>query len=245
MASAPVAILGSRPAAIQPTWDTDEELGIKGRDDSDSDDDRAPAPVAVKRQKTGKSKPLPPKRLHVTSRSAFYSLFEECESAGYNVAVWVLNTSIRLPTTVMPMPCHAYRNDSPCENLDVDERVTPKAQAKKMRKDGTECDILNGWDPGRADLAGIAVAAWEIADHVVQYELNVAVVVSDAGGDAAKLLAGCAAQAIRRLATAEEAKSVIGAEAPQATKEQFKKIYKAFSRWTRTTAPHEIMDFAL
>ena len=244
MASAPVAILGSRPAVVQPTWDTDEELGIKGRDgDSDDDDDFA-APVSVKRQKTSRSRPLPPKRLHVTSRSAFYSLFEECDSAGFEIAVWVLNTSIRLPTAVTPMPCHAYRQDSPCENLDVDERVTPEAQRKKMRKEGTEADILDGWDPGRADLAGIAVAAWEIADYVVQDELNVAVVVSHAGGDAAKLLAGCAAQAIRRLATAEEARAVIGTEAPQPKKEQFKRIYKAFSRWTRTTAHHEIMDHA-
>lgn len=247
MTSQPVPKWVSRVADEQPTFgDTDEELGIKGRDsDADSDDDLAPAPVAVKRQKTSKAKERPPERIYVVSRTEFYATYEKLGSAGYDLAVWTLNHSVRLPSDVTPMACFAYRNDSQCENLEVDERVTPAAQRKKLEADGRAEESMNGWEPGRADLAGIAVAAWEIADYVVKDDMNVAIVASEIGGDAAKLLGGCAAQAVRRMATAEEAKAIIGTEAPQPKKEQFRKIYRKFRDWTRTTAAHEIMDHAV
>lgn len=238
----PTVGFSAKRAAEQPTFgDTDDELGISENGESNTGSSSKPT---VKRQKL-KAKQQTSKRLFVASASSFHAVYEDLDSRGYSIAAWPLNNSIRLPSDVTLMPCHAYRNGTPCENLDVDERVATKAQKKKAKDDACGDDFQDGWDPGRADLAGIAIAAYEIADYILDDEDNAAVVVSELGGDATKLLVGCAAQAIRRIGTPEEAKKIFGSTIDHPAKPQFKKISTSFANWTRVTAQVEIMDHAL
>lgn len=202
----------------QPTFgDTDDELGI-------SVDDRVPLQPAKKAKKETKE-PVA-RRLFVVSEGTLFAKVEELIDNGFNVEVVPMNYSIahrKLQSGAHYKEICTYRLDSPAENFDVDETG-------------------NAWEPGAAELAGIAVYAYEVADFLLESERNSVIVVSKRGGNAPKLLAGCAAQAVRKLATREKV-ALIGGRSPHPTGE-LKKVYEAFPKWTRVTAPHEIVSFA-
>ena len=64
-----------------------------------------------------------------------------------------------------------------------------------------------------AELDGFAVLAWEVAEELVANDRQGAVIVSEHGADAVKLLAGCVSQAVRRLASKEVAAKIVGSRA--------------------------------
>jgi hypothetical protein len=144
------------------------------------------------------------------------------EAMDYVINVYPLNYAMRFVGNVTVVPCHAYRQGSPAENLDVQEK--------------------GGWDPGKAELDGFAVIAYEIAEDLVNNDRHGAVIVSDNGGDAVKLLAGCVCQAVRRLASKDAATKIIGTRAiqPSSKNPDLCKIYKSFGSWTKVTARAEI-----
>jgi len=224
----PVARAASRTKLVsyvceeQPTFgDTDDELGI-------AKEDRMPMQPAKKAKIAKKEKKEPvARRLFVSSEGVLLTKVDELVLNDYNVAIVPMNYSIshrtQLPNGAHYMDCHAYRQDSPAENFDVVETG-------------------NAWEPGAAELAGIAVTAYEIAEFLVESERNSVIVVSKRG-NAPKLLVGCASQVVRKLVPRGEAASIIGHQAPHLTGE-LKKVYEAFPKWTRVTAPHEIVSFA-
>lgn len=206
----------------QPTFgDTDDELGI-------SEEHRVPS-QPVKKAKIAKKERKGPvaRRLFVSSEGALLTKVDELVCNDLNVAIAPMNYSItnrKFNNDAHYMQVNSYRCDAPAENLDVDETG-------------------NAWEPGAAELAGIAVNAYEIADFLLESERNAVIVVSKRGGNAPKLLAGCAAQAVRKLAAREEAALIVGHQAPHPTGE-LKKVFDAFPKWTRITAPHDIASFA-
>jgi hypothetical protein len=193
----------------QPTFgDTDDELGVTTQ--------------AIKKQKVEKKKSPPaPKthRLQIASRNTIHGVLQEMDCMGHTVRVYPLNYTIKASgSDVEIVPCHAYRKGSPAENYDVDEK--------------------DGWDPGHAEMEGIAVLAYEIAEWLCENEGNAVVVVSNHCGDATRLLAGCAAQAVRRLLgkTSKEASAIVGSQASKPRSSVLKKVYEDFGKWTKITA---------
>ena len=174
-------------------------------------------PIAKKQKKIEAS----PKRLSFASESTMCSKIDALVSMGHTVLIYPMNYSISPVGNANLVECHAYRNGVQAENLDVDERTS--------------------YEPGRAELTGIAVLAYEIAETLTDDDSVAVVVVSKKGGNAARLLAGCAALAVRRIASPDKAKSIVGGHAPQPTGE-LKKIYDAFPKWSKVTAPHEIVS---
>lgn len=209
-------VLSSR-LAVQPTFgDTDDELGIT--------ENSQHKPSIAKKQKKIEA---PPKRLSFASESTLYSKIDALVSIGYTVLVYPMNWRVCRwgIGSASVVECHVYRNGIQAENMDVEDyHASP-------------------WEPGRAELAGIAVLAYEIAETLTHDDAVAVVVVSKKGGNAVRLLAGCAALAVRRIASPEKSKSIVGAYAPQPTG-KLKKIYDAFPKWTKITAPHEIVSFA-
>lgn len=225
----PVARVASRTTLVsyvceeQPTFgDTDDELGV-------AKEDCVPMQQPAKKAKIAKKEKKEPvaRRLFVSSEGALLTKVDELVCNNFDVAIVPMNYSIAhrpLQNGSHYMDCHAYRQDSPAENFDVDETG-------------------NAWEPGAAELSGIAVSAYEIAEFLLESDRNSAIVVSKRGGNAPKLLAGCAAQAVRKLGTRERAASIIGHQAPHPAGE-LKKVYDAFPKWTRVAAPREIVSFA-
>ena len=206
-------LLGPTLAVAQPTF------GDTDDELGVSDCDDRPNPT-VKKQKR------PAKRLDFASESNLAAKLDALACNGRSVFVFPMNyaTGNRAAGIAHVVECFAYRNGVQAENLDV-------------------VDETKEWEPGRAELAGIAVAAFEIAEILTTDDTSAVVVVSKKGGNAAKLMAGCAAQAVRRLGSQEQAKSIVGGYAPQPVG-ALKRIYESFPKWTKTTAPHEITAFA-
>ena len=189
----------------------------------DSDDDLV---VPKKKQCVVAEKVRPAVRLAIASKSTIHGVLEAMESMDYVINIYPLNYAMRFTGNVNVVPCHAYRNGSPAENYDVQEK--------------------GGFEPGKAELDGFAVLAYEIAEDLVANKCHAAVIVSELGGDAVRLLAGCASQAIRKIASRETAATIIGSRAvqPSAKATELCKISKMFgASWTKITARAEISKF--
>jgi len=206
-------LLGPTLAIDQPTF-------------GDTDDELGATDSVGRPTPAAKKQKRPAKRLEFASESNLASKLDDLAANGHSISIFPMNysTGQHAIGSADVVACFAYRNDAPAENLEV-------------------VDETKLWEPGRAELAGIAVAAFEIAEILTTDDTSAVVVVSKKGGNAAKLLAGCAAQAVRRLVSREHAKSIIGSYAPQPTGD-LKRIYEAFPKWTKITAPHEIVGFA-
>lgn len=262
------SVLVSRASVEQPTFDdTDDELGIAKKESP-------PAPPAKKaRVAKREARAGVVRRLFATSEGALRAKVDELLSIDLEVAIVPMNYAIAhqpLQDGAHYVDCHTYRNNSPAENFDVDES-SPDEAAGRLKRKGKNDSIVSDcepevflpmsafgkegplppdtwprkdvWEPGAAELAGIAVHAYEIADYLLASKRNAVIVVSKKGGNAPKLLAGCVAQAVRKLATRDEAIAIVGHRAPYPTGELVR-IYDAFPKWTRITAPHEIVSFA-
>jgi hypothetical protein len=178
--------------------------------------------VVPKLKKPKVEKSYSPLRLSIASKSTIHGVIESMESMGYTINIYGLNYAMRFTGNVTVVPCHAYRNGSPAENFDVQEK--------------------GDWDPGKAELDGFAVLAWEIAEDLVNNDRHGAVIVSEQGGEAVKLLAGCVCQAVRRLVSKDAAIKIVGSRAiqPSSKNPDLCKIYKSFGSWTKVTARAEI-----
>jgi len=174
----------------------------------------------LKKQKVERS--YSPLRLSIASKSTIHGVLESMEAMGFDIKIYPLNYAMRFVGNVTIVPCHAYRHGSPAENFQVQEK--------------------GGWDPGKAELDGFAVLAWEIAEDLVANDRHGAVIASDVGGDAVKLLTGCVSQAIRRLVSKEVATKIVGSRAiqPSSKNPYLCNIYKSFGSWTKVTARSEI-----
>jgi hypothetical protein len=114
--------------------------------------------------------------------------------------------------------CFAYRNGFEAENLDV-------------------CEEKGHFDPGKAELAGFAVLAYEIAEDLIETK-NVAIIASFSGGDAVKLLCEMVATAVRRIA-GTKVTEIIG-RAPKPKSKELQNICQKFSKMSKTVARVEL-----
>ena len=188
----------------------------------DSDDEIQPQ----KKQKTPQKKIEP--RLAFASSGTIHGVFDAVTVAGFHTMAFALNYGVNTPCNKTPL--YVYRNGSPAENFDV---VEPKKSKSKQDQ----------FEPGRAELVGIAVAAFEIAEFLVEDEQNAAIVVSKEGGDAARLVAACVAQVVRRqVVGAATAQAIVG-RSTQPAHPGLKKLVNKFKTWSKSTAKFEIADF--
>jgi hypothetical protein len=208
----------STKCVLQPTFgDTDDELGV--------DPTQVPSQPANKKQKKKKEEnqeTSDSKRLCFASAKTVDKTIQTLLDLDYHVTVYLMNTALanRRFCGAKVADCYEYRGGAQSANFDVDESET-------------------SWDPGHDELVGIAHSAYEIADYLIENDRNVAIVLSTRGKDAARLLAACAAQAVRKQAPRAVATSIIGPKAPHTTG-LLNNIYQKFPTWSRITAPHEI-----
>lgn len=199
----------------QPTFgDTDDELGVTKQ------------PRKKQKAESKKAKVLNTRRLQIASRSTIHGVLEQLDCMGYKIRVYPLNYAIKVSGVAAEVvPCHTYRKGSPAEDYDVAEEK-------------------DGWDAGHAEMEGIAVLSYEIAEWLCEDETNSVVVVSNVCGDAARLLAGCTAQAVRRVLgkTSESTTEIIGSQASKPRCALLRKVYEDFGKWTKITARANICD---
>ena len=162
-------------------------------------------------------------RLAIASKSTIHGVVERMESMDFDISVYPLNYALKFVKGIDVVRTYVYRGGSPAENYNVDEKG-------------------GGWEPGKAELDGFAILAWDIAEAMISDDRRAVIVVSDLGGDAAKLLAGCAAQATRRLASKDAATRMVGSRAirPSPKAVDLLKIYTNFASWTKIQARGEI-----
>lgn len=178
---------------------------------------------AAKKRKTSVVKTS--SRLKIASKNSFYGVLESVESEDCHVKVYPLNYGLRFRCADVEMVnCVAYRNGFEAENLDV-------------------CEEKGGhFDPGKAELAGFAVLAYEIAEDLIETN-HVAIIASFSGGDAVKLLCEMVATAVRRIAGSARAAQIIGRrQAPKPKSKELQNICQKFSKMSKTVARVELAE---
>ena len=181
-------------------------------------DEELVVPAAKKRKSVVKTS----SRLKIASKNSFYGVLESMESEDCHVKVYPLNYGLRFRCAdVEIVNCFAYRNGFEAENLDV-------------------CEEKGGhFDPGKAELAGFAVLAYEIAEDLIETK-NVAIIASFSGGDAAKLLFEMVKTAVRRIVGSTKVTEIIGRQAPKPKSKELQNICQKFSKMSKTVARVEL-----
>ena len=176
---------------------------------------------AKKRPKTTVAKKN--SRLNIASKNSFYGVLESFESEDLHVRVYPLNYGMSFRCAdVEVVPCYAIRKGVEAENLDV-------------------CEEKGDFEPGKAELDGFAVLAYEIAEDLVENPSHIAIIASFAGGDAVKLLAGLVTIAVRKIVIGNGAASkIVGYNPIKPKSADLKDLCNKFSRMSKTVSRAEL-----
>ena len=170
---------------------------------------------AKKRPKTTAVKKT--SRLNIASKNSFYGVLESFESEDLHVRVYPLNYGMSFRCAdVEVVPCYAIRKSAEAENLDV-------------------CEEKGDFEPGKAELDGFAVLAYEIAEDLVENPSHIAIIASFAGGDAVKLLAGLVNIAIRKIDNSAACK-IVGYNPIKPKSANLKNLCDKFSKMSKTVS---------
>lgn len=159
-------------------------------------------------------------RIVCCSSAQLRSKVDDMLDAGFKcVHVFPMNMANRLQSRIATTePIHELRGGNPGANFDVCEPA-----GKDL------------WEPGHAEITGLAVAAFDIADLINRSGKTAAVICSNKGADAPRTLACCARLALRTI-DKKKAKLALKGQAPVPKSAMLKAFVQEFATFKRDTA---------